>query len=305
MVIFDDEANGYRHHVLPMAHSHPIVQRAVCVVSAFHLSAKHPRLRAPAEIVRAHLIRWLSKASAVADLSEAAWATLLLLAVADLITGHEDVTSLVALLNCFIDARGPPKESASTLEKFLYFQTSVLGFFTRPFSPPGPRPVLPRHMISHPVATFEAYTQGIHNCEKHHPPPFYKADAYLMRFPLYEEAFRLAGEIYTTRMESTDFMISPEQCMQSHVRRIRFLCERVDPAAQGTHVISWPIFVAAIESLEEDDRQYFASALRSIWERCGYANISRGFEVLPELWIKSRKKSWTSMMSDYKGLMVC
>ncbi|KAI1093778.1 hypothetical protein F5B19DRAFT_491098 [Rostrohypoxylon terebratum] len=305
MVIFDDEANGYRHHVLPMAHSNTIVQKAVCVVSAFHLSAKHPQLRAAAEVVRAELIRGLSQAAAVKpDLSEPAWATLLLLTIADLITGHEDVTSLTAILNTFIDARGPPKEETSPLEKFLYFQSSVLGFFTRPFSPPGLRPHPPRHLINHPVATFESYKQGLHNCQKRECPPRHKCDTYT-NFPLYEEAFRLAGEIYTTRMESTNFPVSPEQCMRAHVSRIRALCEQVDPVAQGTHVITWPIFVAAVESCEAGDKEYFSLALRRIWERCGYANISRGFEVLPELWVKSRNRSWSSVMGDYKGLVVC
>ncbi|KAI1210429.1 uncharacterized protein F4807DRAFT_459805 [Annulohypoxylon truncatum] len=314
MVIFDDEANGYRHHVLPMAHSDPLVQKAVCIVSAFHLSAKHPRLRPPAEVVRADLIRRLSRSAAVKpDLSETAWATLLLLTMADLITGHEDVTSLMVILNTFVDARGPPKESASGLEKFLYFQSSVLGFFRRPFSPPGPRPLPPQRLLSHPVATFEAYTQGLHNCQKHEAPPLYKGEAYASRFPLYEEAFRLAGEIYTARMEAVD----PRpalcgghddrhfRCMKEHVRRIRALCEQIDPAEQGTHVISWPIFVAAMESCSESDREFFAAALRRIWERCGYANISRGLETLPELWDKSRNRSWTSVMGDYKGLVVC
>ncbi|KAI0882500.1 uncharacterized protein GGS22DRAFT_45295 [Annulohypoxylon maeteangense] len=300
MVVFDDEENGYRHHVLPMAHSNPLVQRAVCVVSAFQLSAKHPRLRPPAEVVRAELIRGLSRAAAVnPDLSEAAWATLLLLTVADLITGHEDVSSLITILNTFIDARGPPKESAGALEKFLYFQSSVLGFFTRPFSPPGPRPLPPRRLLNHPVATFEAYTQSLHNCAKHEAPPVYKGGS---PFPLYEEAFRLAGEIYTTRMESTR---RAGDCMRAHVLRIRAVCEQIDPAAQGTHVISWPIFVAAMESGDDGDREYFAGALRRIWERCGYVNISRGFEVLPELWGKRRRRSWFEVLGDYKGFDVC
>ncbi|KAI0130876.1 hypothetical protein F4814DRAFT_404059 [Daldinia grandis] len=126
MVLFDDETNGYRHHILPVAYHQPLVQKAVCIASAFHLSSQRPQLRAPAEIVRASLIRKLSEASAVSpDLSETTWATLVLLIVADLVIGHEDVSTLYKLLTVFLEARGPLKEPATQLEKFLYFQSCM------------------------------------------------------------------------------------------------------------------------------------------------------------------------------------
>lgn len=127
MVLFDDETNGYRHHILPIAYNELLVQKAVCIASAFHLSSQRPQLRAPAEIVRASLIRKLSEASAVSpDLSETTWATLVLLIVADLVIGHEDVSTLYKLLTVFLEARGPLKEPATQLEKFLYFQSCML-----------------------------------------------------------------------------------------------------------------------------------------------------------------------------------
>lgn len=126
MVVFDDESNGYRYNILPMAHSELAVQKAVCVASAFHLSIKQPRLRNPAEIIRAGLIRELSEAAAVKPLSETIWATLVLLIVADLVTGHEDVSALYDLLTAFLNARGPLREPETPLERFLYFQTCML-----------------------------------------------------------------------------------------------------------------------------------------------------------------------------------
>ena len=130
MLMFDDEANGYRHHVLPLAHSDSIVQRTVCVVSALHLSQKQPRLRRPAEEARAAIISELSGATRVGSkarsgLSESTWATLLLLLVGDLVAGHEDVVALLKLLLAFMEAHSPETRPLSALGSFLYYQSSM------------------------------------------------------------------------------------------------------------------------------------------------------------------------------------
>lgn len=56
MVMFDGTSNGYRHSVLPLACSDPMVQRAVSVTSALHLAPQMPELRVPAEGGRASII---------------------------------------------------------------------------------------------------------------------------------------------------------------------------------------------------------------------------------------------------------
>ncbi|KAI1373731.1 hypothetical protein F4677DRAFT_428078 [Hypoxylon crocopeplum] len=301
-VVFDDDTNGYRHHVLPLAHSEPLVQRAVCIASAFHLSSKQPHLRAPAEVIRAGLIRKLSEASKRdPDLSEATWATIILLIVADIVTGHEDVSSLYDVLATFMDARGPLKEPATPLEKFLYFQSCLVGFFMRPFSPIESRTIGPSRDSSDPVSIFAEYA---HSQQAIQNSPSYQGELAAL-FPVYEKAYRCAFDIYKTRMEPTILPVDPDDFMEARVQQIRTLCERLDPAAPGSHVIVWPIFVAAAESCSDKHRQYFTVLLRQLWERTGYANISRGLEVLPELWAQRGRRSWTSALSEYRGLVVC
>ncbi|OTB04129.1 hypothetical protein M426DRAFT_262353 [Hypoxylon sp. CI-4A] len=299
MVVFDDEANGYRHNVLPMAHKDPLIQRAVCVVAAFHLSQKEPRLRASAEIVRADLISKLSRASVPKpDLSETTWAALVLLIVADLVTGHEDVSALYDLLAAFLDARGPLGESATRLERFLYFQSSIsIGFFTSPFAILELRPVHPPHMRGGPVSAFKEYMQG---CQ------FSKEKAEFQRYcPIYEKAFHVAGEIYTMRMNPTCSGADLDLYMSERLQKLRALCEQRDRASPGSHCIAWPIFVAAAESYSDCDRQYFASALSRIWEENGYANVARGVAVLPDLWAQRGRKSWVAALTEHKGLVIC
>lgn len=128
MVMYDGGANGYRHQVLPLAHTNSIVERAVCVSAAFHLSRNSPELRLPAESGRAAIIKKL--ATMPSDLSDATWATILLLIVADLITGHEHVIALYKMLVAFLDARGrvsgPHGLGGGTpLGDFLYYQSRV------------------------------------------------------------------------------------------------------------------------------------------------------------------------------------
>lgn len=128
MLMYDDEANGYRHQILPLALADPTVERAVCVAAAFHLSRRQPELSLAAEGGRAAIISKLSETSS--DLSDATWANIILLIVTDLITGHEDVISLYKMLVKFLNARAQATGCRdlggdSPLTKFLYFQSRV------------------------------------------------------------------------------------------------------------------------------------------------------------------------------------
>lgn len=128
MLMYDGGGNGYRYQIMPLAHSDPIVERAVCVAAAFHLSRNNPDLRLAAESGRAAIINKLSTMSS--DLSDSTWAIILLLIVADLITGHEHVITLYKMLVAFLEARGraPGQLSlggGSPLGDFLYYQSRV------------------------------------------------------------------------------------------------------------------------------------------------------------------------------------
>ncbi|XXG97046.1 mRNA 3' end processing factor [Hypoxylon texense] len=305
MVLFDDEANGYRHHLLPLAHNEPIVEKAVCIASAFHLSSRQPRLRAPAEVVRDNLIRELSVASVVQpNLSESTWATLILLIVADLVAGHEDVSTLYDLLGAFLEARGPPEEPTTPLERFLYFQSCIIGFFTRPFSSLKCHSIGPQPVLGSPVSIFKQYVFDQQGSQKHDVLS-YNEGKFAIHVPIYEQIFSHAVEIYATRMASTDWSVHLDHYMEECIRKLRALCKQLDLAAPGAHVVVWPIFVAAAESSSDDDRRYFTGILTRLWEKVGYANICRGLEVLPELWAQRNKISWVSALAEYKGLVIC
>lgn len=128
MLMYDDEGNGYRHQILPLATSDSLVARAVCVVAAFHLSWWMPQLRLPAESCRAAIISRLTALSF--DLNDQTWATIILLIMADLVTGHEHAIMLYKMLAAFVDARTQAKAQgrlsrASQLESFLHYQSQM------------------------------------------------------------------------------------------------------------------------------------------------------------------------------------
>jgi hypothetical protein len=87
-----------------------------------------PQLRLPAESCRSAIISKLTASSF--DLNDQTWATIILLIMADLVTGHEHAIMLYKMLVAFVDARTQAKahggsSRASQLESFLHYQSQM------------------------------------------------------------------------------------------------------------------------------------------------------------------------------------
>lgn len=127
MIFFDGEQNGYRHHVLPFAVSSPLVQHAVSVAAAFHLSKRMPQLRVPAEAGRTAIIQKLNEEAISGGdevFSETNRATIILLIVADLVTGSREVLTLYRMLQSFLAGR-KGNEHVTPLTEFLDHQSRM------------------------------------------------------------------------------------------------------------------------------------------------------------------------------------
>jgi hypothetical protein len=102
MVVFDDKFNGYRNFLLPLAYQDDLVQRAVSVVAAFHLSAKRPDLLPLAETGRSEIIKRLCADAFAGDstkvFSMSTWATIIVLLVGETVTGSQDFVHLYRML---------------------------------------------------------------------------------------------------------------------------------------------------------------------------------------------------------------
>ena len=101
-VVFDGADNGYRNILLPLALQDDLVQRAVCIVSAFHLGQNDDRMRSIAETGRsaiiAKLVANVSSGHAQSVFNWSTWATVLVLLVGETVTGSDDFNHLYSML---------------------------------------------------------------------------------------------------------------------------------------------------------------------------------------------------------------
>ena len=102
MVVFDNRSNGYRNFLLPLAYQDDLVQRAISVVAAFHLSSTRPDLLPLAETGRSEIIKKLHTDAFAGEsnkvFSISTWATIILLLVGETVTGSQDFIHLYHML---------------------------------------------------------------------------------------------------------------------------------------------------------------------------------------------------------------
>jgi hypothetical protein len=119
MVVLDIFSNGYRDIILPLACQDEVLERAVSVVSAFHLAQKAPGLRPAAEAGHHAIVTKLRRDSFKLTPEQLfnpyTLATILVLLVGETITGADNYTYLLEMLNCL--AQSP--ESIAALPRSL------------------------------------------------------------------------------------------------------------------------------------------------------------------------------------------
>jgi hypothetical protein len=129
MVVFDNGSNGYRNFLLPLATGDDLVQRAVSVVAAFHLSSKRPDLLSLAETGRSEIIKRL-RADAFAGesskvFSMSTWATIILLLVGETVTGSQDFIPLFHMLTNLLSHSRLSEAETCPARRFLLQQSRM------------------------------------------------------------------------------------------------------------------------------------------------------------------------------------
>ena len=129
MVVFDDGFNGYRDVLLQLAYTDDLVQRAVCVCSAFYLGLRNPALYEIAEKGRSAIITALSDQmmskrpgdANVFNMSTAA--TVLLLLVGETVTGSDEFSPLYMMLAAL--AQSSDTFDGATMTSRRFFQQQI------------------------------------------------------------------------------------------------------------------------------------------------------------------------------------
>ena len=129
MVAFDHSANGYRHFILPTAVHDDLVKRAVCVVSAFHLSPNQGRLNHTAEAGRAAIIASLRFNVASGGDHEvfnySTLTTLLVLLVGETVTGSSEFAYIFNMLVAILEDGRAISDAPSGAREFLIQQSRM------------------------------------------------------------------------------------------------------------------------------------------------------------------------------------
>lgn len=129
MVVLDTEFNGYRDIILPMACGDGVVQRAVSVVSAFHLAATLPELQLPADVGQMNIISRLRRDASVLPSNElfnvSTWATILVLLVGETVTGGNDFIYLLEMLRCVTQSSVDKIGISASVRQFFIQQTRM------------------------------------------------------------------------------------------------------------------------------------------------------------------------------------
>ncbi|PSR84031.1 hypothetical protein BD289DRAFT_434998 [Coniella lustricola] len=311
MLLYDDESNGYRYQILPLALSDPLIERAVCVAAAFHRSRRWPELRLPAERGQSAIIKKMTEKSL--DLSETTWATIIMLIMTDLIAGHEHIIILYNMLVSFIKAREQAKNvgvvaQETALEKFLNSQSKLISFFACPMLGKSEaineftktlRDTLGclERLAPRQTETLELSAELRQSDES----TFLLLDT---RTKLYFDIIRESSELYVLRAKDAESSV-PDETFQRQLAYVKCLFEQVDPCAPGAHSIVWPAFVAAAESSADQDRAYFSGILQQIWDSTGYLNVLKSLQALPRIWeCQTRGQNWTSTLIDLNTLIM-
>ncbi|RMY81601.1 hypothetical protein D0861_08242 [Hortaea werneckii] len=304
MVTFDRGSNGYRNIILPLAHQDELVQRAVCVVSAFHVGRQDPSLYATAEAGRTAIISKLSKsarhkenASDVFNLSTLV--TLLVLLVGEMVTGSTEFNHLYSMMTALLEGSNILQAASPSVETFLMQQVHIMAqlardivdmalrfqLFVRPFLDPGPGVVMLKGNIKQHLDFITCFS----DCG-----PWYSAQVSCL-----EKTVQLAKDIYLDDYNGEHY---PTAC-HMRLERLRDMTSSITLTTPGMHALVWPYFVAAASSSSQAHREYFVFKLREIHQKTPMNNILIAIERLEEIWGRFPSGGWTRCLGRFRPIL--
>lgn len=277
MVVIDGMKNGYREFILPLACHDDLLQRAVGVVAAQHLSQSQPQLKSAADRGKKAIIDRLQKDAMGGNsvFTTTTWVALIVLLVGETINPGSSFAPLLRMLlltaqNC--DESAVPRE----LFDFLTQQTHMFEIIARP--------------QLNEQEGIEIISESLFNRLDWIPNDF--PPEHHLAVEISHKTFVEAFQIYLRRANGDSTAVN------ASVKKLRSLVSELPPSAHGAHALVWPCFVAAIESIEQDDRAFFLQRLAQIHARTRFGNVQAAIESIPRLCDLNETKSWTSSLAD-------
>lgn len=103
-----------------------------------------------------------------------------------------------------------------------------------------------------------------------------------------------AFDIYLYRA----FSIGPSPSFADLVDDFKTAIESFPAGSPGEHVLIWPSFIAASESISTEHREFFKEFLLRQYRQNGFQNILRALELLERIWARDKKDEWPALLPE-------
>lgn len=290
MVTIDNNSNGYRDIILPLATHDSLVKRAVSVVAALHLGQKRGDLLEPAEKGRSAIIQRLQNDATCgrrADVfSVSTWATIILLLVGETVTGNQEFAPLFRMLQSFLRGSVHVVETSVDAARFLVQQSQMFNLFTPPFlDPASGAGALEQHL--EPYLDFLSYPTEDHELAA--------------TLQLIKNAIYLTRDLYLHEIRSQLTLTEKWHAVEN----IRRLLLQINEHTPGMHALVWTYFIAGAASTDPEHRDFFLRRLRQVYRKTEMGNILTAIDTLEHLvWCLPEGQSWTSDPTIFKRVLV-
>ncbi|WKT39982.1 Fungal transcription factor [Fusarium oxysporum f. sp. vasinfectum] len=276
MVVLDSFSfsNGYRDVILPLAHQDENLAQAVSVVSAFHLGQRDPKLQRIAEAGHQAIVQKLRRDSLQLSPEQLfnpyILATILVLLVGETITGADNYTYLLEMLNCLTQYPDWISMLPPSLKDFFLQQIKMFQLFGKLTSTSCPTPNSP-------------------------PQSEHFTNIETIRSAIFD-----ACSIYRRRAESS---LSDDESIHL-VEQLRLKVLNLDSSTKGAHALVWTYFIAAAESILPEHREFFAGRLADLYSVTNFGSIPVAVKALGTIWSMQGTRRWTEIVSSETPILI-
>ncbi|OJJ99590.1 hypothetical protein ASPACDRAFT_1856184 [Aspergillus aculeatus ATCC 16872] len=285
MVVIDDQHNGWRGTILPIAHTDELVLNSVLAVASLHLLGtvgSSPGCADPRRLYT-QVIRGLQRRSdlGACDMAtrKSVILTILILLLAVMVTGGSDFPILFRMLQSAIDAVGGDGGlDGGEVSAFLLREIRKMRVNASPLisldSGIGA-------ILSHGAQSFDClrYYRTLH-------------PRHALALDHIAELRQQAYDIYLQRALART--ASPPRALSHLVDQFKQLLVLYPEVAQMDHVLVWSAFIIGLECRHPEDQRFFRGFLERQFRRNGFANIIRAMELLQQVWEAGAERNWAA-----------
>jgi len=299
MVVIDDQYNGWRNFILPIAHLDGLVMDAVLATTAFHYYSNF------GETVYkpiSHYVQAIHKlgqrrhllAHDVGETQRVVLAILVLLVTIE-VSGLSDFPIIFKLLQSALDACD--SEDVLYVGEFGQFlRREIQKYMSSSAFVPN---LLTSVRLRVCAAPFLSQSEGVKVSNSTTAQGFESLAYYLELHPKYRFSLsvyldlgRQAQAIYLKRATAGPANL----ILIDQVEKFKDTLVSLGPSPLGHHVLLWAVFIVASESSKVEHQRFFYEILLSHSKRNGWANLSKALHYLRRIWSRASGESWTLLL---------